>query len=592
MGNSNPFDADFDALPGAGDERAAEKGAGLESGDRLGLIVGGSLSKGLQVKLDREISLESLAVGRYVVAHGEHSRFFCMLTDVALDGTSDLLSKMPPDTSDPFLAAVHAGTTTFGTVHLSPMLVLANEGGEVKPVKTIPGHFTAIFSATQNEVSEVFGEEGTRKVGNRNLHFFHIGAPLDMEGVRVTLNLERLVERSTGVFGKSGTGKSFLSRMLLAGIIREAVAVNLIFDMHNEYGWHGTLEGGGEVKALKQIFPGRVKIFTLDDESSRRRGSDPDQVVYIGLDQIEPADLEILASSMNLSEPQMGAIYALHRRYHKDWLGNLLDDEWIESCSFEDDNGKELSGIEALARQTGQMANVLQALRRRFERMRTYRFIKKHAPENAIGNLMKTLQADANVVLEFGRYGGDQDAYIMVANFITRRLHEMYRELKEASFTEKGKEPRPLVITIEEAHKFLQPGVGEKTIFGIIARELRKYNVTLMIVDQRPSGIDPEVMSQLGTRMTLLLDNPSDIQAVLSGMSGGTELREVLARLDTQQQALIMGHAVPMPVVLHTRPYDAEFFKAMGLRDGEQLAQQVSEEVTAVRGSRDFRGYD
>ena len=53
-----------------------------------------------------------------------------------------------------------------------------------------------------------------------------------------------------------------------------------------------------------------------------------------------------------------------------------------------------------------------------------------------------------------------------------------------------------------------------QTIFGTIARELRKYNVTLLIVDQRPSGIDPEVMSQIGTRVTCLLDDESDIRAV------------------------------------------------------------------------------
>ena len=92
------------------------------------------------------------------------------------------------------------------------------------------------------------------------------------------------------------------------------------------------------------------------------------------------------------------------------------------------------------------------------------------------------------------------------------------------------------MITIEEAHKFLDPGIAGETIFGTIARELRKYNVTLLIVDQRPSGIDPEVMSQIGTRVTMLLDNPADIQAVLSGVSGADGLREVLARLDSRNR--------------------------------------------------------
>ena len=86
----------------------------------------------------------------------------------------------------------------------------------------MPEHFAAVYTASQAEVDQVFGEEGTHQVGGREQHFFHVGTPLDMESVKITLNLERMVERSSGVFGKSGTGKTFLSRLLLAGIIQTA----------------------------------------------------------------------------------------------------------------------------------------------------------------------------------------------------------------------------------------------------------------------------------------------------------------------------------------------------------------------------------
>jgi len=115
-----------------------------------------------------------------------------------------------------------------------------------------------------------------------------------------------------------------------------------------------------------------------------------------------------------------------------------------------------------------------------------------------------------------------------------------------------------LVVVIEEAHKFLSTAIVSQTIFGTIARELRKYNVTLMVIDQRPSAIDGEVMSQLGTRLTCLLDNDRDVEAALSGTAGSRQLREVLARLEPKQQALIYGHALPMPVVISTRDYGSE----------------------------------
>ena len=64
------------------------------------------------------------------------------------------------------------------------------------------------------------------------------------------------------------------------------------------------------------------------------------------------------------------------------------------------------------------------------------------------------------------------------------------------------------------------------------------------------------MLSQLGTRITCLLNDERDIDAVLTGISGASSLRSVLASLDSKQQALLMGHAVPMPVVIHSRTYD------------------------------------
>ena len=175
---------------------------------------------------------------------------------------------------------------------------------------------------------------------------------------------------------------------------------------------------------------------------------------------------------------------------------------------------------------------------------------------------------------------------------LTRRIHQRYVQRKEEALGREAEEPTPLVITIEEAHKFLDPAIARQTIFGTIARELRKYNVTLLIVDQRPSGIDEEVMSQIGTRVTALLDNEADIRAVFTGVSGAGELRQVLARLDTRQQALILGHAVPMPVVVQTRTYGPDLYAEVGHVDGKALQDKHKQNIRMMQGDEDFEGFD
>jgi DNA helicase HerA-like ATPase len=131
------------------------------------------------------------------------------------------------------------------------------------------------------------------------------------------------------------------------------------------------------------------------------------------------------------------------------------------------------------------------------------------------------------------------------------------------------------MVTIEEAHKFLNAEAAHQTTFGTIARELRKFYVTLLVVDQRPSGIDAEVLSQIGTRITCQLNDERDIDAIFTGVSGGSHLRTVLATLDSREQALVLGHAVPMPMMIRTRKYDPIFYAAVGADDGAVMLSRA-----------------
>ena len=218
-----------------------------------------------------------------------------------------------------------------------------------------------------------------------------------------------------------------------------------------------------------------------------------------------------------------------------------------------------------LAEDLGENAATLGALRRRLRVLPRLGFVAERAESGGVvREILEHLADNRHVVIEFGRHGDNLTAYLLVANLVTRRIHEEYRRRTERALAAGGVQPTPLVITIEEAHRFLDPGVASRTIFGTIAREMRKYHVTLLVVDQRPAGIDDEVLSQIGTRIVCQLDNERDVEAVLSGAPGSRELRGVIARLEAQRQSLMFGHALPMPVVVRTRAYDEEFYAAVG----------------------------
>ncbi len=519
----------------------------MSQNQRLGIVVAGSLGKGVEVKLDSSVSIEDVAVGRFVTIEGAKRRFFGMISEVSLGVTDPRLALTPPDVADPFIAEVLAGTSTFGTLHVTPTLVIGGDAESLlegpQPVKTVPSHFSVVNLASERDVELVFGTEDEKR--------FFIGNPLDME-TKLCLDLEEFVKRSNGIFGKSGTGKTFLTRILLIGMLQKSRAVNLVFDMHNEYGWEGTSEKGGKVKGLKQLFSSRVAVFTLDEENSRHRKVVTDFVVKIGYEEIEPADISLLRQTLNLTDQATEAVYRLRQRFGKNWLQSTLE--------LDAESSKEL------LKELDIHESTFQNLRRGLSTIQRLPFIEPKSPSNAVKAILEHLDRGTNVVLEFGRYR-DITAYILVANMLSRRIYAHYQERMEKAIAEDTTPPTPLVITIEEAHKFLNPEVASQTIFGTIAREMRKYNVTLLVIDQRPSGIDSEVMSQMGTKITCLLDNERDIDSVLAGVSGRNELKAVLAKLAARQQALIFGHAVPMPVAFQPREYgSAESYKAFSDR--------------------------
>lgn len=547
----------------------------------LGIVIQGSLTQGLEIRLHPDVSVEEMRVGKFLVVRGVRADFFCILTDVCLGTSSPRIMANPPSPEDDFLQTVLAGSGTYGTIELAPMLMLNREpthfnsnNGKVPqesklaafnpqtsadiqllPVKTIPSHFSQVYDAQERDFRSVFGWEDDPTRCN-----FSVGEPLDMS-VPVCLDLHRFVERSNGVFGKSGTGKSFLTRLLLAGIIRKQAAVNLIFDMHSEYGWEAVKEGKqfSTVKGLRQIFPGQVEMYTLDPESTRRRGVRDAQELYLGLDQIEVEDIKLVANELNLSEASIDNANILDGEFGKSWITNLV------SMTNED--------IQMFCDEKRGHKGSIMALQRKLMRLENLKYMRVTSPKNYIDQILQSLKAGKHVIVEFGSQS-DMLSYMLVTNMITRRIHREYVKQAEKFLQSKNVSDRPqqLVITIEEAHRFLDPKIVHSTIFGTIAREMRKYFVTLLVVDQRPSGIDNEVMSQIGTRITALLNDEKDIDAIFTGVSGAGNLRSVLSKLDSKQQALVLGHAVPMPVVVKTRPYDQKFYEDMGAQAWSEMA--------------------
>ena len=517
----------------------------------LGHIIAGSLTDGLVMRMQPQTTFTEMKTGKFVSIDCNQYTFFSLITDLKLEVTHQDILLFPPQEDEVFLHDILRQKDVYATAVLRPMLMLdANQ--HPTPVKTIPGHFSAVYEATAKEVGCIFGDET-----EPTKRYFNIGHPLDMQ-TPVCLDLEKLVERSNGIFGKTGTGKTFLTRLILAGLIHHDKAVNVIFDMHSEYGLQARQEGNNKafVKGLKTLFASKVAIFSLDPASTRRRGGAADIDIVLTYQSIHVEDIISLESELNLNATALEAAYLIAARYKHDWLHVLL---------------QQGDAIKEFAHSIGAHPESIAALYRKLKRIEQLPFfVSKHEQgayhgPDIVDQMMNYIDKGISIIIEFGNFTSSF-CYLLIANIITRRLHAEYVKKTEQFLGthNKGTEPKKVLITIEEAHKFLNPQAARQTIFGTIAREMRKYYVSLLIVDQRPSGIDQEILSQIGTKIIAQLSDERDLQAVLIGTHNASHMRTILASLDSKKQVLLLGHALAMPVVVQIRDYDEQFYRAMG----------------------------
>ncbi len=558
----------------------------------IGYIVGGGLKENLRVRLT--IPALEVQEGGFVVIESGSWLFYGLVTDLQLGALDPRFADEPGERRlPPALARALRDQTLYTTLEVLPALMLERGPDPTSPayeiwaeeiasgrrphprpvpVKTIPPHHAPVRLAGPGDIAEIFGRE--------EKGYFVIGYTRE-QAHPVRINLEKFVQRSSGIFGATGTGKSFLTRLILAGLIHDNAASVLVFDMHNEYGFDDTASDTGErVTGLKSKFPSKVRVVGLG-QGAQIRGRTPDFNLEIAMSDIQPEDIELLTRELNLRETTPTTLEALAATFGRDsWFSEFKSLRL--GATYKDDDGKtypEPDSVAAWAQDAGVNVMAAEGLHSKLGRVFRLPYIVKEPAADALGEVVKALQAGQHVVLSFGRHESDLD-YLLVTNLLTRRIRQVWEE-RTNRFRSSGKdEPRPLVLVVEEAHKLMNREMATQTTFSTIARELRKYYVTLLIIDQRPSQIYDEVMSQLGTRISGWLGDADDVRAVLSGLSGREALRGMLARLQPKEEVLLLGWGVPMPLPVKSRRYDDLFWEELlGKKPGSRREEDILKEL-------------
>ena len=399
------------------------------------------------------------------------------------------------------------------------------------------------------EITDNSNENSNIVLNNHNNsyeHHFFIGRNVDLDK-NYYLDLDRFVQNNIGIFGNPNSGKSYLTRLLLSGFIQKQSAVNLIFDLHSEYGWENRsrVQPSTLLKGLQKIFPDKVDIYTIDPSSTKRRGVHDAQEFYLSYDQIEVEDIRLISPFLGISEDMLDNAQILFMEFGRSWINSLLmmtNDE-----------------IQTFCEQKQGDKNSLITLQHKLMRLDGMENARSVVPKNYIKEILLSLESGNHVVVEFG-FKPNILCYQLIVNMICRRIHYFYiKKIEQSLNTKRNLDiPHKLVITIEDAHQFLNSNVVKYNIFNPLVWKSCKSYITLLAVERYPSKIDKEVLFEFDTLVTGLLSE-DDKNAISSRFYASQDLYSMLSEINSTQNMFFCGSGLTKPEIVQIRQYDNHF---------------------------------
>lgn len=336
-----------------------------------------------------------------------------------------------------------------------------------------------------------------------------------LEMISVGLNVEAL-PKHMGMFGMTGSGKTNAELLLNARIIDNSKTVGVIFDFHDEL-----LEGKNldPPKGLidHPLFHTRVRYYSVDK-------------IKIGIQSIWTSHLNLLFSKGDLTPAQLRLARKLDRMLGRDWISKVKD-EGIPTNTMEK-----------------QAKSTVNALLRKLEDLSEDIFVP-NSSRSFVNEVVQNVKNGVTCLIDLSELGlGNQKR---IAGLVAFRLAHEYQRMWQKQHEEWRKLPK-LLITLEEAHEFLDPDPNKKTFFCDLALKYRKYNVGLNVVTPRPSRIDLNIFAELWTKLIMKTTLTQDRQ-FLTKNTPYLEYGDVEVKLLDVGEALLVSEpqlrfAVPMKV--------------------------------------------
>jgi DNA helicase HerA-like ATPase len=434
-------------------------------------------------------------------------------------------------------------------------------------VSTFPLPQQAVYLTPKDELRSIYGQGQSTSI--------EIGEHVGSGGAPCRANLDELLGKHTAVLGSTGAGKSGTVAALLHAILKRGQELErdawrpqiVILDPHNEYSSafsaHKRLSTDEGSLSLPYWLLNYQETVSLIIGKTEFVATSQANIIKTALQAAREAgaiELSLDPASMTIDSP----------------VPYRLD---VFEQSVESQKPSQASKHEPYDNVLGKLA-----LLRRDARM-NFLMTAWLGGGDPLPNLIKQFVC-MDVPVCIVDFSGVPNEVAGVASAVIAR---MLFNVKVWQSPEE-RERNPIALVCEEAHRYV-PNKGEaqyeaaQEAIRRIAKEGRKYGIGLVLVSQRPSEVEPTVLSQCNSWVVLRLTNDKDrehVRSILPDSLAG--LTKVLSGL-RRREAIFVGQAAMLPsrvMINELEPHELPRSHDISFDSGWQAEPLNSAEVNEI----------
>jgi hypothetical protein len=411
-----------------------------------------------------------------------------------------------------------------------------------------------------------------------------LGADSRNRAVEVCANIDQVLGRHMAILGSTGQGKTHFVAAVLQQLVRLPKSRIVVFDVNGEY-TPAFAHLGQRVKITQLGGPNgglRIPYYALGRHGLSRLLI-PSEKAQMPTLRFAIEHLRFVEADAHGAKPVGGQANVLFDDCH---TGNPaqanqaisairagtspLANQWPHmralSCLATEwyvlSPGR--NGVERNAFQYGHIQSMINRIRGLIEDPQFTSVVEIAGGDGLVLPLSMDAECAALVQEVFGSpvFGqNDWSVHIVDLSRLTQDLMPFVLgsllEMFAAEIFKRGPgSTHPTMLALEEAHHYLRQLPGESDggqqalAYERLAKEGRKFGLSLLISTQRPSEVSPTVLSQCGTWAVFRLNNEADQRAVASAAeTAGVNVSRQLAGLG-RGEAIIFGAALPVPTRL------------------------------------------